>query len=144
MLDSARGLVLDCLSWSDEERVVAGIKHVVLSAEVDVVVEKDQVTISSSSMTVMKSFLATSFLFSAAVAWPYEVPPRQTAVPTRVQERAEPIVAAIIPTASGQIGINPVLVNPVFVTLSLTLHLLSGPLYLIFNILFQSEMCCQC
>lgn len=70
-------------------------------------------------MIAMKSLLITPFLISAAFAWPVEVPPLETEAPTRVEERGVGQVAAIIPTTSGQIGINPVLVNPVFVALFL-------------------------
>jgi hypothetical protein len=57
----------------------------------------------------------TSFLVSVAMAWPVEVPPQETESPTRVEERDIGQVLAIIPTTTGQIGINPVLVDPVFV-----------------------------
>lgn len=52
------------------------------------------------------------------MAWPLEVPPQETEPPTRVEERDIGQVLAIIPTTTGQIGINPVLVDPVFVAFS--------------------------
>lgn len=52
------------------------------------------------------------------MAWPVEVPPQETEPPTRVEERGVGQVAAIIPTTTGQIGINPVLFVPVFVPFS--------------------------
>ena len=64
----------------------------------------------------MKSLLITSFMVSAAFAWPVEIPPLETEAPTRVEERGVGEIAAIVPTTSGQIGINPVLVDPVFVS----------------------------
>jgi hypothetical protein len=67
----------------------------------------------------MKSLLITSFLVSVAMAWPVEVPPQETEPPTRVEERDIGQVLAIIPTTTGQIGINPVLVDPVFVAFCL-------------------------
>lgn len=67
---------------------------------------------------IMKTLLVTSFFLSAAFAWPVEVPAQETPAPTRVEERDVGQVAAIIPTTSGQIGINPVLVDPVFVAFS--------------------------
>lgn len=63
----------------------------------------------------MKSLLITSFLVSVAMAWPVEVPPQETEPPTRVEERDIGQMLAIIPTTTGQIGINPVLVDPMFV-----------------------------
>lgn len=63
----------------------------------------------------MKSLLVTSFFISAAFAWPVEVPAQETPAPTRIEERGIGEVAAIIPTTAGQIGVNPVFVNPVFV-----------------------------
>lgn len=67
---------------------------------------------------IMKSLLVTSFFISAAFAWPVEVPAQETPPPTLIEERDIGQVAAIVPTTSGQIGINPVLVNPAFVAFS--------------------------
>ncbi|PLN86921.1 hypothetical protein BDW42DRAFT_182290 [Aspergillus taichungensis] len=61
----------------------------------------------------MKFLFVTSLLFSAATAWPHQMPPQQTDYPSRVQERDQAMVAAIVPTTTGQIGVNPVLVDPV-------------------------------
>lgn len=74
-------------------------------------------------MTIMKSLLVTSFLFSAAIGWPVEMPPQETDPPTHVEVRAFGVIDAIVPTTTGQIGINPVLVNPVYVAVFfLVLH----------------------
>ncbi|KAJ5216527.1 uncharacterized protein N7498_002934 [Penicillium cinerascens] len=64
----------------------------------------------------MKSLLIASFFISAAFAGPVELPPQVTPPPSLVEKRGVGQVDAIVPTTSGQIGINPVLVTPVDTT----------------------------